>query len=264
MVELLAAHPPAPASNQPEPAVDQPTEQIGPFKAVQFASGVSSTVYRSKDLETGQTIAIKLTTPAFLSPPHNSQREARILRAATRPDIIPLLSTLQIAGGHFLLTFPYVPLELSASLHRNILAPSQIRAHMRSLFAALAHLHSLGIIHRDIKPSNILLESPNGPAYLIDFGIAWQQENPDSEPDDQKITDVGTTCYRPPEILFGNSRYTETLDLWAAGCVVAEAVSSGKSLFNAGDVGSEFALIHSIFTTLGTPNDTTWPVSNPP
>jgi serine/threonine protein kinase len=32
-----------------------------------------------------------------------------------------------------------------------------------------------GILHRDIKPSNILMDSPNGPAYLADFGISWKE-----------------------------------------------------------------------------------------
>ena len=195
-----------------------------------------------------------------MSAPHNSQREARILRSAATSTIIPLLSTLTIAGGHFLLTFPFMPYEFSSFLHKSVLSPAQVAKHLRSLLQALAHIHSLSIIHRDVKPSNLLLASPDGPAYLADFGIAWQRGDADSEPPDDKITDVGTTCYRPPELLFGNSSYNEKLDMWAAGCVVAEAVNKGKSLFDAGDLGSELALIKSIFTNLGTPNDTTWPV----
>ena len=196
-----------------------------------------------------------------MSPPHNSQREARILRSAASQTVIFLLSTLNVAGGHFLLMFPFMPYDFSTLLHKGLLNPRQIRAHLRCLFEALAHLHSLSVIHRDVKPSNLLLASPDGPAYLADFGIAWQQGDADSEHADEKITDVGTTCYRPPELLFGHSGYTEALDMWAAGCVVAEAVSAGKSLFEAGDLGSELALIKSIFTTLGTPTDVAWPVS---
>ena len=79
-----------------------------------------------------------------------------------------------------------------------------------------------------------------------------------SEPADKKITDVGTTCYRPPELLFGHTAYGCSLDLWAAGCMVAECLTS-KTLFDAGALGSELALIQSIFQTLGTPNDNIWP-----
>jgi cyclin-dependent kinase len=142
-----------------------------------------------------------------------------------------------------------------------MLTATQTRSHLRDLFRALAQIHDLGIIHRDIKPSNILLDSPDGPAYLADFGISWKEGQKDSEPAVKKITDVGTTCYRPPEILFGYRGYGAALDLWAAGCVVAEAVAVGhKQLFDSGPVGSDLSLIQSIFQTLGTPDEEIWPV----
>ncbi len=85
-----------------------------------------------------------------------------------------------------------------------------------------------------------------------------------SEPADQKITDVGTTAYRPPELLFGYKSYGCALDLWAVGCVVAELVAGAPypALFDSGPLGSDLALIQSIFKTLGTPTDESWPVSS--
>ena len=124
----------------------------------------------------------------------------------------------------------------------------------------------MGIIHRDIKPSNILLSSAStsatSTAYLADFGIVYAPNDPASEPADQKITDVGTTCYRPPELLFGRKDYGCEIDLWAAGCIVAEIVEGNGhdwSLFDAGNLGSELALVKSIFETLGTPDEVVWP-----
>lgn len=78
---------------------------------------------------------------------------------------------------------------------------------------------------------------------------------------DDKITDVGTAAYRPPELLFGHKAYGCALDLWAAGCVVAEVVAGNPypSLFDSGPLGSDLALIQSIFKTLGTPTDESWP-----
>ena len=53
--------------------------------------------------------------------------------------------------------------------------------------------------------------------------------------------------------------------MWAAGCVVAEAVGgrgqNQRSLFDAGELGSELALVKSVFSTLGTPDLGIWPVS---
>lgn len=243
------------------PPKDVPTQQIGPYEATYHASGLFSTVYRAHLPSSPTAIAIKLTTPSAMTAPHNSFREARLLHQAAHPSIIPLLSTEKLSGGHFLLTFTFAPHDLSTLLSAHVLTDSQIRAHLYDLFTALEHIHALGILHRDIKPSNLLLAAPEGPTYLADFGIAWQDGDPDSEPSTKKITDVGTTRYRAPELLFGYSGYGVGVDLWGAGCVVAEAANRGKSLFDAGRDGSELALLKSIFTTLGTPNDTAWPVS---
>ena len=135
----------------------------------------------------------------------------------------------------------------------------------------------VGILHRDLKPSNILLARrptriPEYDLCIGDFGIAWHADDPASEPADVKITDIGTTCYRAPELLFGCHNYKEGIDLWSAGCIIAEilmhnvrlrggAIKRDWTLFDAGELGSELALVKSIFETLGTPNEECWPES---
>lgn len=198
-----------------------------------------------------------------MKPPHDSEREARILKAlAGGNNIIELQEIFQQAGGRLVLVFPFMPHDLATLLVRTALTPALRRSVLRDLFSALAFVHAQNIVHRDVKPSNILLASPTGPAYLADFGIAWSASDRASEPPQNKILDVGTTCYRPPELLFGYAEYGASLDLWAAGCVAAQVVTFGReTLFDAGDLGSELALIKSIFETLGTPDVTSWPVS---
>lgn len=192
--------------------------------------------------------------------PHDAKREARILDSIQHPSIVSVLETFNVAGGCFVITFPFMPYELDQLLRKQMLSPKDARNHLRELFAALQHLHAKGIIHRDVKPSNILLKSPRGPAYLADFGIAWSPTD-HSEPAEDKFTDVGTTAYRPPELLFGHKSYGTKLDMWAAGCIAAQLVSLSKApLFEAGDLGTELSLIRSIFSGLGTPDLESWPV----
>ena len=262
----------------PTHAPGPPTKLIGIYTATYHAAGTFSTVYRATDPSSSppdRLVALKVTTPSQSQPPHDPHREIRILQHAAHPSIITLLSTFTLSSTSALvLAFPFMPLDLAtfirapSHVRKNGIFKSQVRSHLYSLFQALAHLHSLGIIHRDIKPSNILLAAPSGPAYLADFGIAWMEGDAASEKADEKITDVGTTCYRPPELLFGSTTYGTALDLWSAGCVVAEAVGgrphssehiTGRELFDAGPAGSELGLIKSIFETLGTPDDETWP-----
>ncbi|KAF2007698.1 Mo25-domain-containing protein [Amniculicola lignicola CBS 123094] len=195
-----------------------------------------------------------------MEPPHDSKREARILKLAASERVMPLLDTFREDDSRFVLVFPFMPFDLVQLLQDKLLSKDQTRKCLKDLFTAIAHVHSLGIVHRDIKPSNILLKSFDGPAYLSDFGIAWAPNDSGSEAPEAKITDVGTTCYRPPELLFGNKKYGCSLDLWAAGCTVAEVLAPGHpTLFDSGELGSDLALIQSMFSKLGTPNLTVWP-----
>ncbi|KAE8153880.1 kinase-like domain-containing protein [Aspergillus avenaceus] len=235
-------------------------QDIGPYgTCLHHFDGLHSTIYKCKGKD-GTLLAIKITTPHLLTQPHDAKREVELLRETAGSRIVPLIETSNLDGGRLILVFPFMKFDFEQLLRRDMLTATQTRSHLRDLFRALAHIHNLGVLHRDIKPSNILLDSPDGPAYLADFGIAWKDGRKDTEPADKKITDVGTTCYRAPEILFGFKGYGIALDLWAAGCVVAEAVAVGhKPLFDSGPLGSDLSLIQSIFQTLGTPDEETWP-----
>ena len=256
-----------PRAEQTQPEFPADGQQLGRYvNAQHYNEGIFSEVFKAVDpdvpSETTATslVALKVTTPDMMTAPHDSAREARILSAAKGESIIPLIETFQQAGGRLVLVFPFMPYGLDSLLKGGQLTDDTGGSILRELFSGLAHLHEMGIVHRDVKPSNILLASPFGPAYLSDFGIAWSPTDTASEPADEKILDVGTTCYRPPELMFGHQAYTEKLDMWAAGCVAAQVVSLGsKTLFDAGDLGSELALIKSMFETLGTPDLDAWP-----
>lgn len=244
---------------------------IGKYEnAMYHREGLFSAVYKAPALEDGgyfpleaksRIVALKVTTPSTMEPPHNSKREAKIMTEAASDRVLPLLETFRADGSHFVLVFPFMRYDLNDLLQDKKLSALQIQKCLKDLFTALGFIHSQGIIHRDVKPSNILLRSLEGPAYLSDFGIAWSPTVLGSEATDSKITDVGTTCYRPPELLFGNTHYGCSLDLWAAGCTAAEALDpEHATLFDSGELGSDLALIQSIFKKLGTPNLDVWPV----
>ncbi|KAJ4525079.1 mitogen-activated protein kinase [Exophiala dermatitidis] len=237
---------------------------FGAYRYATFhADGQMSTVFKAEAKDTTapvRIVALKVTYPAMMTPPHNSEREARLLVEARHENVVPLLETVHESRGRLILVFPFLRQDLENLLGSGRLDKRQASMVFQGLFRALEHIHALGIIHRDVKPSNILLKSMDGPVYLADFGIAWSPDDEDSEPADSKITDVGTTCYRPPELLFGHRYYDTSLDIWAAGCVVAEMIRNGhEPIFDAGPLGSELGLIKSMFTTLGTPDDESWP-----
>ena len=247
----------------PEDIFNEDGPSFGRYHHATFhKDGQMSTIFKARATEPCpvKIVALKVTIPSLMTPPHDSQREARILDACKHQAVVPLLDSFG-EGGRFVLVFPFLRQDLENLLRTDNLTKKQSASIFKALFEALSHIHSLGIVHRDVKPSNILLDTMNGPVYLADFGIAWSPNDKGSEPADEKITDVGTTCYRPPELLFGDRKYGPALDMWAAGCVVAEMVRKGHyPVFDPGPLGSELGLIKSMFTTLGTPTDETWPV----
>jgi cyclin-dependent kinase len=225
--------------------------------------GQMSTIFKAKVDESSaiKIVALKVTTPTLMVPPHNSIREARLLTVCKHEFVVPILDSFREAD-RFVMVFPFLRQDLENLLRTDNLTSAQSGMVFNALFQALAFIHDLSIIHRDVKPSNILLETMEGPVYLADFGIAWSPNDKDSESINVKITDVGTTCYRPPELMFGHRAYDTSLDMWAAGCVIGEIVKKGHHpIFDAGPLGSELGLIKSMFTILGTPDNETWPVS---
>lgn len=236
----------------------RPGITIGPYQNCHHvASGIVSEVYRS------QAIALKVITETLNVEPHNPDREVKILRKLSHAFIIKLEDTFRDQDGRLVLVFPFMPLTLAKVIGSGAVPEAATRACFRNLFAALAYLHEQGIIHRDIKPSNLLLASPTGPAYISDFGTTWDPNLSIDEREDHKVLEVGTTCYRAPETLFGNRSYGTSLDIWAAGAMFVECVRNPpKSLFESRDTsedGNQLGLILSMFKTLGTPTRETWP-----
>ncbi|KAK7748737.1 hypothetical protein SLS53_000760 [Cytospora paraplurivora] len=239
-------------------ADDGTGERIGPYRNCRYvASGITAEVYRCKDR------ALKVITETYNMAPHDPFREAKILDQLKKP-CIPLLGTFRDQEQRFTLVFPYMPLTLSSLLERGSISDDQVRRIFKDLFQALADIHAKGIIHRDVKPQAILLASPDGPAYLSDFGTAWHPElGVSTEPADAKILDIGTGPYRAPEVLFGDKSYGTAVDMWGAGCMLAECVRRPpKPLFESRAMhedGNQLGLILSIFKTIGTPTRKSWP-----
>jgi cyclin-dependent kinase len=218
---------------------------------------VTAEVYKSRDR------ALKVIVEVRDIEPHNPHREAKILRLLQRP-CIELLETFRDQEQRLVLVFPYMPLTLAGLLTSGSLSEQQTRRIFKNVAAALAHIHGQGIIHRDLKPAAVLLETPEGPAYLSDFGTAWHPEfSIGSEPPDNKILDIGTGPYRAPEVLFGDKSYGPPVDMWGFGTMLAECCRNPpKPLFESRAVhedGNQLGLILSIFKTVGSPTLETWP-----
>ncbi|KAF3934342.1 hypothetical protein ABW20_dc0109351 [Dactylellina cionopaga] len=242
---------------QSETAEEYSGISIGKFRNCrQHSIGGASTIFRSRHPATHETVALKVTSSWVQ--PHDAYREARLLKRLAGHDthILTLLET-DTLRGEFILVFPFYPLTLADLMEKG--KPKHLPQIFRQVAKGLSFVHANGVIHRDMKPANILLKSEEGPACLCDFGTAWAHD--DHHPDenfDSKVIEIGTTCYRSPETLFGYRAYNTEVDIWAFGCVIAEA-ENRSPLFEAGELGTDLRLVLSIFQSLGTPNLEIWP-----
>ncbi|KAL1155038.1 hypothetical protein V6Z11_A09G284500 [Gossypium hirsutum] len=76
-----------------------------------------------------------------------------------------------------------------------------------------------------------------------------------TEPQKQPLTNrVVTLWYRPPELLLGTTYYGVGVDLWSAGCILAE-LFYGKPIVPA---RTEVEQLHKIFKLCGSPSEEYW------
>lgn len=115
----------------------------------------------------------------------------------------------------------YYESNLYEAIHKyskkNSMPRLKFKVYAYQLFRSLLYLKKIGIAHRDIKPQNILVNEDKLKLVMCDFGSAKQLK--EGEPN---IAYICSRCYRAPELIFGNTKYTTQIDMWSTGCVLAE------------------------------------------
>jgi len=159
--------------------------------------------------------------------------------------------------GNLYLVFEYVDHDLGGLIDAKVnFPPRAVKCIMKQLLEVLDYLSEKKIIHRDIKSSNILL-SNRYHVKLADFGLARSIVGPDGlrEGKIDLTNNVITMWYKPPELLLGTQRYSYAVDIWSAGCVLAE-LELGRPLFPGKSEQQELELICK---AVGSPTEENWP-----
>jgi serine/threonine protein kinase len=100
-----------------------------------------------------------------------------------------------------------------------------LKSYTYQIIAGICYCHCHRIIHRDLKPQNLLINQL-GDIKLADFGLARAF----TVPLRNYTHEVVTLWYRAPEILLGSKLYSLPIDIWSAGCIIAEMLNR-KPLF---------------------------------
>ena len=233
------------------------------------------------DTRDNSSIAIKKIGELFddLVDCRRIYREIKILRLLNHENIVKVNKILHPREGKERFNNIYVVSELldtdlGAVLKSNA---SLTMIHKKYIFyqllSALQYIHANNIAHRDLKPANILL-SELSDVKLCDFGLARVlfdnthckspasnklgksdsnithapcSVNTDVHLDEFELTEyIITRWYRPPEVLLVSS-YNTSVDIWSAGCILAEIIL-GYPLFKGSDFMEQLLAITQLIS----------------
>ncbi|XP_012700894.2 LOW QUALITY PROTEIN: probable serine/threonine-protein kinase At1g54610 [Setaria italica] len=224
-------------------------------KIEKVGQGTYSNVYKARERGTGRVVALKkvrLDTSESESVRFMA-REIRVLQRLDHPNVIRLegIATSRMHRSIYLV-FDFMYSDLTKLIARpgHRLTEPQIKCYMQQLLAGLQHCHERGILHRDIKGSNLLIDR-HGVLKIGDFGLANYYGPGRRRPLTSRVV---TLWYRAPELLLGSTDYGVGIDLWSAGCLLAE-MFFGKPLLRA---TTEVEQLFKIFTLCGSPPDDYW------
>jgi serine/threonine protein kinase len=190
-----------------------------------LGQGGMGAVCRAIDINLGVPVAVKenlFTTEEFA---RQFRREATILASLRHPNLPRVTDHFVIPGEGQYLVMDFVAGEdLRQRLERSGPVPeTECLPWFLEICDALAYLHSRvpPILHRDIKPGNIKL-TPDGKAYLVDFGLAKVVEDTGSTTTGAKAMTPG---FSPPE-QYGSGRTDPRTDVYSLGATMYASMAA--------------------------------------
>ncbi len=223
--------PTGPAGSQPEGR-----RVAGRYEIVGLlGAGGMGNVYRARDLELGEVVALKMLRPEIVANPAALDRfrlEVKLARRVTHPHVARMFDIGE-DGGEKYLTMELIEGEPLSDLLRREgrLSPPRAAAIAQGICDGLAAAHAAGVVHRDLKPDNVLL-ARDGRTVVTDFGIAQA-----AGMEQARVTSgiVGTPAYMAPEQVEGKPAGA-VADLYALGVMLYEMVTgelpwTGESVF---------------------------------
>jgi len=192
--------------------------------------GSMGNVYKARDRETGETVALKLLKPEIASDQGMVDRfknELLFARKITHKNVCRVYEFNRI-GGIAYTSMEFVEGEsLRSVLNRFGGLPIRKATDLIiQICSGLREAHAQGIVHRDLKPENVMIDGQGG-VKIMDFGIARSMEAA------TRLTGsmVGTPAYMAPEQVAGKSIDYRT-DIYSLGLIMYE-LFTGKQAFNA-------------------------------
>ncbi|KFG83333.1 negative regulator of the PHO system [Metarhizium anisopliae] len=219
-----------------------------------LGEGTYATVFKGRNRQTGELVALKeIHLDSEEGTPSTAIREISLMKELKHDNIVALHDVIH-TENKLMLVFEYMDGDLKRYMdmhgERGALKPATIKSFMYQLLKGIDFCHQNRVLHRDLKPQNLLINS-KGLLKLGDFGLARAF----GIPVNTFSNEVVTLWYRAPDVLLGSRTYNTSIDIWSAGCIMAE-MYTGRPLFPG--TTNEDQIVR-IFRIMGTPTERTWP-----
>jgi len=217
-------------------------------KIKKLGQGTYGIVWKAQNTITGNIVALKQIQLNSMDEgvPCTAIREISLLKELQHPNIVRLIEIIQDEDLNILIIFECCDFDLKQymDIRGEGLLMLEIKNFLSQLLNAVAFCHGRKVLHRDLKTQNLLINK-DGSLKLCDFGLARE-----SLPSFHNYShEVVTLWYRAPEILMGLKNYTNRIDMWSIGCIMAE-MKNYKPLFPGKNPAHQ---LYTILKKLGTP-----------
>ncbi|KAL5278810.1 rl family protein [Megaselia abdita] len=204
---------------------------VGPrYKTLSYiGEGAYGMVVAATDTLTGEKVAIKKISPfEHQTYCQRTLREIKILTRFKHENIIDIRDILRVDSIEQMKDVYIVQCLMETDLYKLLktqrLSNDHICYFLYQILRGLKYIHSANVLHRDLKPSNLLLNTTCD-LKICDFGLA-RVADPDHDHAGFLTEYVATRWYRAPEIMLNSKGYTQSIDIWSVGCILAEMLSN--------------------------------------
>jgi serine/threonine protein kinase len=187
-------------------------------------------VYKARDRETGETVALKLLKPEIASNQAMMDRfknEVLVARKITHKNVCHVYEFTRVAGVAYT-SMEFVEGEsLRSVLNRFGGLPLRKTIGISlQICSGLKEAHAQGIVHRELKPENVMIDAQDN-VKIMDFGIARSTEAA------TQLTGsmIVTPAYLAPEQVGGKAVDYRT-DIYSLGLILYE-MFTGAPTFTA-------------------------------